>query len=69
MDGLLRQGGLTKDEYTRLNNLIAESLDAGIEKEEMEKEDSKEEADSDMDTDSPKEEVKKTNQDYNRVFN
>ncbi|MCH2421447.1 MAG: hypothetical protein MK215_05880, partial [Candidatus Poseidoniia archaeon] len=39
LDDMSRQGGITKDEYTRLNNNIAESLDDGEEEEnEMEKE-------------------------------
>ena len=30
LDELLRQEGITRDEYTQLNNLLAESLGSGV---------------------------------------
>ena len=31
MDELLRKGGINREEYTQLNNILAESLGSGIE--------------------------------------
>ena len=47
LDELLRQEGITRDEYTQLNNVLAESLGSGIEGDDMDGESFKEEKNED----------------------